>query len=217
MKLIQNHSGWWLNQVLLNSNWWSRTKLMLQTSWWFQPIWKICSSNWIISPGIRDENKKYLKPPPSTRLERSNVYKSCANRRFLQIQKWIASISAKPCWTLRHQLGDVSWDRYRFLIKLCPKNSTDLPAASLQMFQNLSPGGDSPKETHILNHPEMKKDSHLNQTSRGGPGLHSGGACSIFVHQLIQNFDPPWHSLTDSICWGSQFLPGWTCYQPFDL
>ena len=37
-----------------------------QTSsgWWFQPIWKICSSNWIISPG-RDENKTYLKPPPS--------------------------------------------------------------------------------------------------------------------------------------------------------
>ena len=33
-------------------------------SWWFQPIWKICSSNWIISPG-RGENKKYLKPPPS--------------------------------------------------------------------------------------------------------------------------------------------------------
>ena len=34
------------------------------TSWWLnQPIWKICSSNWIISPG-RDENKKYLKPAP---------------------------------------------------------------------------------------------------------------------------------------------------------
>ena len=33
------------------------------TSWWFQPLWKICSSNWIISPG-RDENKKCLKPPP---------------------------------------------------------------------------------------------------------------------------------------------------------
>ena len=31
------------------------------TSWWFQPIWKICSSNWIISPATsRDENKKYL-------------------------------------------------------------------------------------------------------------------------------------------------------------
>ena len=34
------------------------------SSWWFQPIWKICSSKWIISPS-RGENKKYLKPPPS--------------------------------------------------------------------------------------------------------------------------------------------------------
>ncbi len=34
------------------------------SSWWFQPIWKIWSSNWIISPS-RDENKKCLKPPPS--------------------------------------------------------------------------------------------------------------------------------------------------------
>ena len=38
------------------------------TSWWLnQPIWKICSSNWIISPG-RGENKKYLKPPPSSTI-----------------------------------------------------------------------------------------------------------------------------------------------------
>ena len=29
------------------------------TSWWFQPLWKICSSNWIISPS-RGENKKDL-------------------------------------------------------------------------------------------------------------------------------------------------------------
>ena len=28
--------------------------------WWFQPPWKICSSNWIISPWIRGENEKYL-------------------------------------------------------------------------------------------------------------------------------------------------------------
>ena len=34
------------------------------SSWWFQPFWKICSSNWIIPSG-RDENKQYLKPPPS--------------------------------------------------------------------------------------------------------------------------------------------------------
>ena len=31
------------------------------TTWWLnQPIWKICSSNWIISPNIRGENKKSL-------------------------------------------------------------------------------------------------------------------------------------------------------------
>ena len=34
------------------------------SSWWLnQPTWKICSSKWIISL-VRDENKKYLKPPP---------------------------------------------------------------------------------------------------------------------------------------------------------
>ena len=38
---LQSYSGWWLNQ----------------------PIGKICSSNWIISPG-KDENKTCLKRPP---------------------------------------------------------------------------------------------------------------------------------------------------------
>ena len=40
------------------------------TSWWLnQPSWKICSSNWIISPG-RGEHKTYLKPPPIIHLQR---------------------------------------------------------------------------------------------------------------------------------------------------
>ena len=26
--------------------------IIIFTGWWFQPIWKICSSNWIISPRI---------------------------------------------------------------------------------------------------------------------------------------------------------------------
>ncbi len=30
-----------------------------------QPIWKICSSKWVHLPQVGDENKKYLKPPPS--------------------------------------------------------------------------------------------------------------------------------------------------------
>ena len=36
----------------------------MYAGWWFQPIWKICSSTWIISPGS-GENSKCLKPPPS--------------------------------------------------------------------------------------------------------------------------------------------------------
>ena len=36
----------------------------LSSCWLNQAIWKICSSNWIISPGIRGENENYLQPPP---------------------------------------------------------------------------------------------------------------------------------------------------------
>ena len=34
-----------------------------KTRWWFQPIWKICSSNWIISPRIGVKINTVLKPP----------------------------------------------------------------------------------------------------------------------------------------------------------
>ena len=36
------------------------------SSWWFQPIWKIFYQNWTSSPGFLGENKKSLKPPPSS-------------------------------------------------------------------------------------------------------------------------------------------------------
>ena len=39
----------------------------LYTSWWFQPVWNICSSNWISFFQVGGEHKKYLKPPPSDR------------------------------------------------------------------------------------------------------------------------------------------------------
>ena len=38
-----------------------------QTIWWLnQPVWKICSSNWIISPFLGWTFQTYLKPPPRT-------------------------------------------------------------------------------------------------------------------------------------------------------
>ena len=33
--------------------------------WWVQPMWKIWSSNWMISPGFGVKKEKCLKPPPS--------------------------------------------------------------------------------------------------------------------------------------------------------
>ena len=49
------------------------------TSWCFQPIQKICSSNWIISfPKVRGENIEYLKPPPSFILtKKTTISKTC--------------------------------------------------------------------------------------------------------------------------------------------
>ena len=38
------------------------------SSWWFQPIWKICSSNWIIYPN-RDEHIKNLWTPPTSYVD----------------------------------------------------------------------------------------------------------------------------------------------------
>ncbi len=46
------------------------------------PSWKICSSNWIISPTFRGEHKTYLKPPPrkwfknQSKLAKLDHYKS---------------------------------------------------------------------------------------------------------------------------------------------
>ena len=45
------HKPYYLRRLF--ANW------KILTTWWFQPIWKIWSSNWIISPN-RGENKKYL-------------------------------------------------------------------------------------------------------------------------------------------------------------
>ena len=46
----------------------SLSPFYMETRWWFQPIWKICSANWIISPGIGVKIKHIINifelPPP---------------------------------------------------------------------------------------------------------------------------------------------------------
>ncbi len=60
------------------------------SSWWFQPVWKICSSNWIISPGIGVKINKSLKPPPS--------YWSCIQSSVLLSLS--AAVSRFSVWNL---------------------------------------------------------------------------------------------------------------------
>ena len=43
----------------------NRTKKEFFPRWLNQSIWKICSSKWIISPGIRVKIPKIFQPPPS--------------------------------------------------------------------------------------------------------------------------------------------------------
>ncbi len=56
------------------------------SSWWLnQPIWKICSSNWMISQN-RGENQKCLKPPPS--FIGMALMLNLLDKPTLQILKW---------------------------------------------------------------------------------------------------------------------------------
>ncbi len=71
LKLVQHCHGWrgihrregWRNhwhQMLPRSPFTRIGAPTAPTLWWFQPIWKICSSNWIISPcrnvGVKIKN-----------------------------------------------------------------------------------------------------------------------------------------------------------------
>ncbi len=68
---------------------------VVQSSIWVvvePPTWKICSSNWIISPS-RGENKTCLKPPPSQLL--SNCYKLLTSWSWQMLPTYLAIISSQ--------------------------------------------------------------------------------------------------------------------------
>ena len=115
---------------------------ILVASWWLnQPLWKICSSKWGIFPKVRGENKKYLKPPPSScRVDTwsSNVliritrfwsgydlhdlhharHGSCRRRAPLQNLSW------------QNQSRDETLISYLFIKKLCENRSNSSKEAS---------------------------------------------------------------------------------------
>ena len=110
------HAWQWLDlqpqplQQLLVSQWKGFASFHKRnTSWWFQPLWKICSSNWIISPN-RGENKKCLKPPPRIWLKEIR-WNSCTSRwAFLFTLPQMNLVSL-----IRQRLEDdifTFWDNY---------------------------------------------------------------------------------------------------------
>ena len=62
---------------------------ILTSWWWFQPVWKICSSNFIISPN-RGKHKTYSKPPP-----RFDLKIWCNNLWLVHIKMWFTFLR---CW-----------------------------------------------------------------------------------------------------------------------
>ena len=82
------------------------------SGWWLQPIWKICSSNSIISP-IRVENKKYSKLPPPCFKPVSNLSPKIHSkqRRHAQLRQCLSTTAFFKA-TRRQQIGlDGDWKR----------------------------------------------------------------------------------------------------------
>ena len=98
--------------------------IYIYSGWWFQPIWKICSSNWTSFPN-RGDNKNYLKPPPSIYIHIYTRELACIHKMIL----WKTTTNKK------HILGEnslqdplVSWEmtwHHLFQMVTClPGNST---------------------------------------------------------------------------------------------
>ena len=70
------------------------------TGWWFQPIWKICSSNWIISPGIGVNINKNTTPRS---LRFVVLPKTCEQRSTplwqFRYTDWFIGILIIACYT----------------------------------------------------------------------------------------------------------------------
>ena len=105
------------------------------TSWWLnQPIWKICSSNWIISNlDEKDEHKKYLKPPPRpgsfpTSLPCKSVGKNPSHILFIQFYLCLQMFGG---WKKSKHLSSKWWFSWFFnshgIIQSVQKSQTKQP------------------------------------------------------------------------------------------
>ena len=99
------------------------------SSWWFQPIWKTCSSNWIISP-ILEVKKKETSTQANSDLQISFVFFRCRGtvgtleeRSRLQFASLEPSLNIlhfelgfMTCFLLKHQLKTYQPAKYQRLL-----------------------------------------------------------------------------------------------------
>ena len=66
MRIFDREIIYYISSIAMHcSDFASSTVFIICYGWWFQPIWKICSSNWIIPPGRGEHKKIFELPPPS--------------------------------------------------------------------------------------------------------------------------------------------------------
>ena len=98
--------------------------------WWLQLIWKICSSNWITSPG-RGENKKYLKPRPSPGiiLGKSKVLKQIYLLYWATRSNW--GILSPPLWRRFWRGGPLEHRKKNALETNFGEGGVNMPSTSI--------------------------------------------------------------------------------------
>ena len=122
----------------------------LHYSWWFQCIWKICSSNWIISPG-RGENEKYLKPPPSLRF--TTKFKNCTE----SATSWWGEHPFMRPYFLRARYYKVGLSRNWIDTKATPKRTKRLSEPQFSLNKTLY-------QTFMAGIPNSHEDHHWHGT-----------------------------------------------------
>ena len=104
----------YFSQSGLGSNVSSRKKLQRHpkslASWWFQPLWKICSSNWIISPIFGLEIPKIFELPPP-RVESWNISDFNKGASGMNLIDWsLSELSGTRCcdWPSYYDIPDTN-------------------------------------------------------------------------------------------------------------
>ena len=150
----------------------------------FQPIRKIWSSNWIISPSM-GENKKYLKPPPNWFLFDYvlNEKASWKCRRRCEKTLWKTNMAGQCASFQRFPPKGISNQLAVFFIQIPYSCSTKMRTQVLKEL--LCPPTREPPPKHIWDMAVLSRSAHI------FPLCQSGASCPPYTSAL-------WHLKSSS-------------------